>query len=474
MQNSKLFALFSALNGFERANLRKFISSPFHNSNSSILSLFEFLSKEIRQQRESISPQKAWAAVFPQQTYQDAKMRLLMNQFSQLIEQFLIQNELQNDANQQFNYLNQALKRRNLQIQTNQNLQNWQRYQEENKLQNSNFFHQNYQYEQQFYHQNESKPRDTRHSFQKWIDSLDIVFIVEKLRQACTLTAHQWVYKIDYQWYFLPEILTFLRTYPAVYQQNALIGAYYFYYLSISNPLPQSDEYFNEYKQILSRSVGLFEPQEAKNLYLLAINYAIKRANKGYNQAYMLDLLELYKAGFEANILVEQGQISRFAFKNVVSLSLRLADFDWAARFIGSYGEKIAAAYKLTYQNYAWAKWHFAKENYEIALEFLQKVDYEDIFLNLDAKMTQLKIYAALREYELLESFLQTFKTFLVRKKKLLSYHYQNYQNILSVSLKIIKINPHDRAEKLQLHEKIQTIEPLTEREWLLDFCQKR
>ncbi len=474
MQNSKLFALFSALNGFERANLRKFIHSPFHNPNPALISLAEFLTQAIKQKKAEFSPQQAWDWVFAPQGYEPAKMRLLMNSLTKLIEQFLIHTELQNDENQQFNYLNKALQKYNLPHLAAQNLNSWQQHLEGEKRQNAVFLLQNYHYEQAFYLQNESKPRDTQHSFQNWLDALDVHFIVEKLKQVCALSAHQLVYKIDYQWHFLPEILTFLQTYPIVYQQNALLSAYYFYYLAISQPAPDSDVYFSQYQQILSANVAFFEQQEGKNLYLLAINYAIKRANRGYNRAYMLELLALYKSGFEAKILLEREQISRFTFKNVVSLSLRLADFDWAAKFIEEYAAKIAIEYRPTYQNYAWAKWHFAKENYAVALDFLQKVDYEDIFLNLDAKMTQLKIYAALREYELLESFLPTFKTFLVRKKKSLSYHYQNYQNILSTSLKIIKINPHDKAEKLQLREKIQIIEPLTEREWLLDFCQKR
>ena len=54
-----------------------------------------------------------------------------------------------------------------------------------------------------------------------------------------------------------------------------------------------------------------------------------------------------------------------------------------------------------------------------------------------------------------------------------MSYHQENYKNILRFTQKIISLPPYNKKAKMTLLEEIKTIRPLTERQWLLNALSK-
>ena len=104
---------------------------------------------------------------------------------------------------------------------------------------------------------------------------------------------------------------------------------------------------------------------------------------------------------------------------------------------------------------------------------YLQKVNYEEIFLNLDARVMQLKIYYELSEYEVLEAFLQSFRMFLIRQRKRLVYHYEVYKNIIHFVQALMRLPTLSKSQINRLRQKITATPTLTEREWLLEKIEK-
>jgi len=83
----------------------------------------------------------------------------------------------------------------------------------------------------------------------------------------------------------------------------------------------------------------------------------------------------------------------------------------------------------------------------------------------------QMKTYYELYEYDALESFLNSFRTYVNRKKQsgdLRSYHQENYLNIIRLTQKLLTYNPFDKKEKSKLREEFEKTK-VTERKWLLD-----
>ena len=58
-------------------------------------------------------------------------------------------------------------------------------------------------------------------------------------------------------------------------------------------------------------------------------------------------------------------------------------------------------------------------------------------------------------------------KAFL-RRKEIIGYHRRNYRNIIRYTIKLLHLNPHDKAAAQQLRDKIGAEAVLTEKAWLL------
>ena len=92
--------------------------------------------------------------------------------------------------------------------------------------------------------------------------------------------------------------------------------------------------------------------------------------------------------------------------------------------------------------------------------------------MNLHAKTMLVKMYYELDEGNALDSLLGSMRTYLQRKK-VLSYHKTNYKNIISLTKKMLRVNPFEREQKEKLKTEIEATSPLTERRWLLEQLEK-
>ncbi len=201
---------------------------------------------------------------------------------------------------------------------------------------------------------------------------------------------------------------------------------------------------------------------------LFAINHCIKRINSG-EITYIRETFELYLFGLEQHILVQTGKfLSRHTFKNIIALALRLQEFDWAKTFIEEAPRWLEPPYLKAQVDYNTAKLHFTLQQFDQAMLLLQQVDFDDIFMNMDAKVMLLKMYYRTQNTEALEALLNSFDVFLHRKK-ILSYHRDNYRNIVRLMRKLVYTPVFDEKGKVQLKIQITTAQPLTERAWFLE-----
>ena len=87
-------------------------------------------------------------------------------------------------------------------------------------------------------------------------------------------------------------------------------------------------------------------------------------------------------------------------------------------------------------------------------------------------KTMLLKIYYEEDEYDALESLLESMKVYL-KRKKVIGYHKDVFQNMLKYTQKLVRINPFDKDKRVALRQEIEEASPLTERPWLLEQIDK-
>ena len=81
-------------------------------------------------------------------------------------------------------------------------------------------------------------------------------------------------------------------------------------------------------------------------------------------------------------------------------------------------------------------------------------------------------MYYEQEEIDVLESLLESMRTY-IQRKKVMGYHKNNYKNIIRYTKKLLKITPYSKLTREKLHEEISQVSPLTEKKWLLTQLSK-
>jgi len=330
------------------------------------------------------------------------------------------------------------------------------------------YYYKKYQLEQEHFEQAASQSRMRATNLQAIVDHFSIAFVIETLRYACTAISHKNLYATNYNIPLLEEILLLAQKSP--FLNVPTIQLYYQAYMALT--MPKDSIHFELLKSNLLKHENLLPTKERKDLYTLAINYCIRRINSDESQKFIREVFELYKQGLKNKALLDNGMLSRFTYKNIASAGLRLQKYDWIAQYISSYAVYVEADYRESYQHYNTSKLYFAKEDYDQAMQRLIQVEYDDLFLNLDAKTMLMKIYYETQSHDALDAFFHSFTIYLQRKE-IMGYHRENYLNIIRLTKRLLELPPRNLKAQQQLQRSIDSIHPLTERAWLLEQLSK-
>ncbi|MCB0596180.1 MAG: hypothetical protein H6557_22530 [Lewinellaceae bacterium] len=463
MEGSRLLAVVENLSKKEVRELRKFLRSPFFNQREDVAQLFEFLTERVFALKINPAKEQAFHALYPGQPYNAQQVRYAMSWLLKAIELYLSLQPLLADERQQKIELAHAYREKRLPKHFQQTMQQLSRQQEQQPIRNAEYFEYEYRIQLEQYAFTASRKRISEHNLQEISDTIDLAFIARKLRQTCFLLSHQAVYKREYDFGLLEEALQFVDKKGLL--RIPTIAGYYHCYHALRGLEPE--QHFQRFKAILLHQSNLFPADEARDLFLLAINYCIRELNAG-REAYAREGLDLYKEGFRTGMLVQEGQITRFTYRNAVAMALKEGELQWAEIFIREYKNRLPKEHRESMYSFSLARLAYVRQQYGKALEYLQRSEYQDLLLNLAAKTLMIKAFYELEEFDTLESHLDAMKVFL-RRKDIIGYHRRNYRNIIRYTQKLLHLNWNDRGEVEGLRKTIEAEEVLTEREWLLE-----
>jgi len=461
MLQTRIWISVKSLPPRKKSSFAKFLKSPYFNQREDLCLLYDVIKEAIEKEKD-LTKEELWLKLFALSEYNSSQLRLLMSYLQKLFEQFIATENLLED-------------KAKIKLQTTA----WFRDKGETKTQeillkesfklhlkspfrDSNFHYHSFQLQQEKYRiASEVKP-DKNTNFQQVIEDLDIAFLGIKLRESCLLLAHDRVYKWGFDAGFLEQVFDYLEKKQLL--KIPAIAIYYYCYRMLQNS--ESEENFQAFKQELLINGHLFKNEEVQGLYLLAINYGIRRVNDGHRQ-YFKDIMDFYQEGLAKEYLLQNGVLSRFTYTNIVSVALQIDMSSWAEKFIAEWTPRLERRYRERMFSFNRAKIAYHIKDFNAAIPLLQRANYHDLLLNLGARTLLLKIYYELDEFDLLQSHLDAFSSYL-RRKDGLSYHRTNYRNLIRYTNRLLSLNFLDKAAVLAFKENVKNEEILTEKVWLL------
>jgi hypothetical protein len=466
MKSSKLWELLQTMDVRERARLQKFVASPFFNLREDVTVLLGILDACARNGELPPDKPAIFKALFPGAPYDEHRVRLAASLTLKLAERFMV-HEYREAQDVDYEILLASLyRRRNLQTHYRSAIRQARVQQEKSPYRNAEYHELSFRVELEEYNHSAASWRSDANNLQHVSDQFDTAYIAQKLRQSCFSLSHQAVYNTEYRFGLLPNLLDYVER--TGLHDIPAIGVYYYCYLALSKP--GEEERFRQFRQKIGESGPLFPHEEMRNLYLLAINYCIKKYNEG-NSHFLEEEYHLYRQGLEKGYLLIDGYLSLFTFRNVATIGMVMKDFAWVERFIHEYRDKLKPDIRDGIFSFCLANLEYEKKNYGKAIELLQKSEYRDLLLNLAAKTLQMKILYELGEYDVLDSHLQAMRAF-IHRKRVIGYHKSNYLNAIAIAKKLVNLKPYDQGRREALRRQVEQTVALAEREWLLAQLQ--
>lgn len=465
MKKSRLYRILLTFSLKEQRELTDLVASPFFNKRSQLGVLLRYLLRCINKKTLEPEREQAFKKMYPRTAFHDPKLRIAMSDLLRLMEEYLVQKNRQEDAIAWRIELAGAYRQRNLPKQFQRTLRQARQEQEKQPLRNDNYFDNNYEINLEELKFITLNKRVNTAILQEISDNIDFAFLTLKLRQTCFLLSHQNIQRAEYRFGLIEEITHYIQE--QHFLEIPAVAVYYYTYFMLTQP--QDEQHFQQLKLLLEQHNEKFPIYEIRDVYLMAINYCIKKINNGQIKYYD-ECLDLYEAALSNNYLSENGILSRFTFSNIVGLGLKRGTYQRVENFISNYSENVENAYRDNTLNFNLGRLEYAKKNYRRALQLLILVDDKDPITVLIARTIQLKIYYETNELNILETHLDAMRTYIRRKK--LAYQATHFLNVIKYVKKMLMLNPYDRAERTKLITAIGNEEVLTERDWLLGQLQ--
>lgn len=469
MRDSLAVILFEALDSQEVLRLGKFLRSPYFNRRKDVIKMHQIFAQESKNGFAQMTRENLWDRLFPGEPFDRKQLNYRLNFFSERVEQFLAVEEMQNDPAQHQLLRCRAFRRRGLLAHFDTNARQLARAHEAAPFRNAGWWLFAYQLQNEIFSRQVMHRRGIDASIAETTTALANFFLLENMRWSAT--AHSLASLSRSVPPAVPLAGEVLRIASETSEEQNPALALMFAGRQ-AQAEPDAEAHFLRLKTGLREHVGLFPPAEARDLYMTAINFAIRRHNRG-EQAYTREAFELYREALEKGILLENGQLPKYTFINLLNLAQLLGEHDWSRAFLESGKTILPPPERENTYRYALAGYHFRRSEYEPVLTLLREVEFSDVFIHLDARKMLLRSYFELGEWTALASLLESFKAFL-RRQKGLGYHRESYLNLVKFTHKLMKAVGKRPAARKRLADQIRAAPAVSEREWLIGKLVQR
>ncbi len=470
----KIFEIISGLSKLQMRRFEDWLSSPFFNKQENLIALWAYLKDfwpELEHQK--LEDTVVFALIFGHKSSFDAAR--LNHLYSYLLEQLGAYLAWESATTDKFWLRGQTIRQFRRQGLSPKHLQYLLRRQKEEIEQDDKRDATHYFRSYEFYEEQDAlfltaPTRSQDPNLQLKSDYLDYFYIYSKLKIACDMVSRNIVINADFHCELLPQIQDYLRQNPQLNEMPGIL----LYSLILEMLRSGKAEDYQALKMKLETEITYFSKEEALLLYDYAQNYCIRRINSGETDYYQ-EFLDLYKTQLSAGILLRNGFLEEWDYKNIVTAGVRIGDYDWTEHFIEENKNYLKPELRENAYIYNLANLYYETARYKEALRLLHQVEFTDPSYHLGAKIIQLKSYYETQEWTAFEALVRAYREYVRRSKQLSDYRKEANLNFLKLAQKIGKYREEAdyasdaRCEKMlqQLLSLQKELSPLANSDWL-------
>lgn len=473
MGKNKILQSVSALDRKAMTRFCDFVHSPYHNKHEGVRSLLRYLSRVYPDFSErTCDPDLLRKQVMEETDLAASSFPPILTYAQRLFEAFLVQEGLRADDYRRQLYVLQGLRQYELFSQYEKQLNRSEKALARAQIQDTRYLQFSYELgleAGEYFIQMERRRADS--SLARRQDAFDVYFISEKLRDACELQVRRQILKGEYQQRFLGAVLEHIRADPDHYRAIPAIYVYYAMYQMLEQGEPA--QYYTALEALQERRES-FDRAEQILLYNYLMNYCIARINRN-DPVFLQELFTLYKVQLSNDLLLEDGYLSEWDYKNIVTTALRLNDLNWARQFIDDYRKALRPESRDNAYRFNKAAYHYEAGEYDEVLALLTRVEYSDLRYSLGTRALLMRTYYDLGEYDALHALTESFRQYLQRNQLMSDQRRLGYYNLFRLARKAALLRsrlPYWRPDKVRrdlqrIRQEAEATEAVFNRGWL-------
>ncbi len=473
MKSTKLHTILGQLSKPKINRFLKFLASPYLNSKTEI----EELVKEIIASEEEHSREDLFTLLFPNEKYDDRKLRKLFSDSITKFEEFLVIEHLKSDKLLYHQVLLQEINESKVNALQEKSKKNALNYFERFSEKAGDYYAHKYKLEKNIfnldteYEKRKIKKGDKRNLNIKQLNlELDQYYVIEKLRLACDLISWQRIFKIQERPFDIEIILRMLERNDLL--ENVVIQAYRSVYLMLIGR--EEEDHYKSLKQTIFKEKSSFPLVELKEIFDSMLTYCIGKFSS--DNQFLNEALELYDFGIEQGILLINDHITPITFRNYVILGLRIGKTKKVENFIAQKEHLLDDRERENTINFCKARVFWYKKDWQSVIQQLAIVGFEDsYYYYVNSKIMLISAYYELDEFDTIEYTLDSFYSYLLRNKELNEQRNNAYKLYISNTRRLLKIRPGDTKALQKLKVVIEEeSRPMNGKNWLLEKIEEQ
>ncbi len=468
MKKSKVIQFLSSFDSRELQRLDKYIHSPYFNSHRDTIRLFDYLKKQYPEFAEKkVDKQVVFKKVFPSTPFDTDKLHHVNSYLHKQILDFMRQEGIQENWAFQYEHLSliKVLQAKGLEQQATGFLAIAQREHQKSPFKDEAYFHEMYALSLELInHRLSQNSRHTDAGFQQLSDSLDYFFVIGKLRLAVAIANRQLIVSETSQVQLLEEVLELYHS--RSFEAAPIVELLFSTYKMATEE--EGNHWFEQLQTRLSQQLDKISKSDANQLYSYALNHCARQYKQG-KLPFLEKMFELYQAMLQAGLLFYEPAQINIAFKNVITLGLKLKKYEWTEAFIQDYSHHLPDQYQKGVMSYNLANLYFTQGNFQKALKELISVEFLDPFYRLNYDMLLLKIYYECGEIESLLSRCDAFIHYIRRNKSLSNQNRTAYSNFAKFTRRLARLKYENRGNIEKIVAALEASPLLVERSWLAE-----
>ena len=266
--------------------------------------------------------------------------------------------------------------------------------------------------------------------------NLDRYYFTQRLRDACEIFMRTKILDLEHSDPLLPYLLEALSEQFEHLVDEPIIQTYHKIYLMLTT---ERTTYYFDARRTLQEHSAVFPLTDLREIYRYLQNFCNYMINAG-DQQFLEESFKLYKSQLGIDLLLENGHLNEWHYKNIVTTAIRLGETPWVIDFIEAYKSKLWPAKAENAYRFNLAHYYYATRQYGEVLNLLRHVDYSDLRYSLGSKALLLRTYYDLGEDEPLYALADSFRHYLLRNKLMANVRRQGYHNLFRFTRKAAQL----------------------------------